>query len=57
LRGTSGFCGNFGQLGLPGISAKAGFTAVISGWRNTEGVCHPPCGAGGVGAARETGGQ
>jgi hypothetical protein len=34
LRGTSGFRGNFGQLGLPRCSATAGCSAVNSGSRN-----------------------
>jgi translation initiation factor IF-2 len=34
LRGTSGFCGNFGQPQLPGCSATAGSSAVNSGSRN-----------------------
>jgi hypothetical protein len=50
LRGKSGRCGNFGQLGLPGITAKAGFTAVISGWRNGRAVCRLGGVAGGISA-------
>jgi len=57
LRGTSGFYGNLGQLGLPGITAKAGFTAVISGWRNTGAVCRPRAVAGGASVACEAGGR
>jgi hypothetical protein len=46
LRGRSGLRGNLWQLGLPGITAKAVFTAVISGWRNGRPICR----LGGTGA-------